>query len=239
MEMFEIKEHLRKASCVVIITGAGVSAESGIPTFRGQDGLWKQYRVEELATPEAFAKNPELVWEWYCWRRKIISNAKPNPGHIAIAEVEKIFQNFLLITQNVDGLHRVAGSKKLVEIHGNIWETRCVKCNTVEQDMELDFRKIGVCNNCGARKRPNVVWFGESIPAESFKKALSVTQICDFMIVAGTSGIIQPIASLPFMAKQLGAFVLEINIDSTPISHIADAFIKGRSGEILPVLLAL
>ncbi|MGB9736644.1 MAG: SIR2 family NAD-dependent protein deacylase [bacterium] len=237
MDLNRVKERLKNASHVVVITGAGVSAESGIPTFRGKDGLWKQYRAEELATPEAFARNPELVWEWYCWRRGIISKAKPNPGHMAIAELEKRYENFLLITQNVDGLHRAAGSNKLVEIHGNIWQTRCVKCNTIEQDNELDFRKIGVCGKCGGQKRPNVVWFNESIPTESLNKALSATTSCNLMIVAGTSGIVQPTASLPFMAKQSGAFVVEVNIDPTPISDIADVFIRGKSGEVLPKLL--
>ena len=237
MDTTEIKQRLKKAKHIVVVTGAGVSAESGIPTFRGPEGLWKHYRAEELATPQAFEKNPELVWEWYCWRRGIISKAKPNPGHIAIAELEKRYDDFLLITQNVDGLHRASGSHKLVEIHGCIWQTRCVKCNAIEQDNELDYRNIGPCIRCGGRKRPNVVWFGEPIPPMSLNSAFSAAESCDLMIVAGTSGIVQPVASLPFMAKKAGAYIIEINVDTTPISAVADIFLKGKSGEVLPGLI--
>jgi NAD-dependent deacetylase len=237
MDVTKIKYRLKNARYIVVLTGAGISAESGIPTFRGEDGLWKHYRAEELATPEAFEKNPELVWEWYCWRRAIISKASPNSGHIAIAELENRYNNFLLITQNVDGLHRIAGNKRLVEIHGNIWETRCVKCGAVEQNYELNFKNIGTCNSCGGQKRPNVVWFGESIPHANLEMAYSAAGSCDLMIVAGTSGIVQPAASLPFIAKQSGAFIIDINIEPTPISAIADVFLKGKCGEILPGLL--
>lgn len=223
----------------MVVTGAGISAESGVPTFRGPDGLWKQYRAEELATPEAFEKDPELVWEWYCWRRAILARAQPNPGHRAVAELEARYKDFLLVTQNVDGLHSAAGSKKVVELHGCIWQTRCVQCNAVEQDNELDFRNRRPCSRCGGRKRPNVVWFGEPIPSENLNRAFRAAGSCDLMIVAGTSGIVQPAASLPFTAKQSGAFLLEINTETTPISAIADVFLQGRSGEILPGLTAV
>ena len=199
----------------MVVTGAGVSAESGVPTFRGPDGLWKHYRAEEFATSLAFERDPELVWEWYCWRRENISKAKPNPGHIAIAGLENRYDDFLLVTQNVDGPHRAAGSYKLVEIHGSIWQTRCVKCNAIEQDNELNYRNIVPCSRCGGRKRPNVVWFGEAIPPIRLNSAISAAESCDLMIVAGTSGIVQPTVSLPFIAKKAGAYIIEVNIETT------------------------
>lgn len=228
---------LRTSKYVVVLAGAGLSAESGIPTFRGADGLWKQFRAEELATPQAFAKNPELVWEWYCWRRGIIAKAEPNPAHYAIVELEKRFENFLLITQNVDGLHRKAGSKRFIEIHGCIWESRCVKCHSVFEDQETNFRQIAPCKNCGGMLRPNVVWFGEMIPEMNLRKSYYASQNCDLMIVVGTSGYVQPAASLPFLAKQNNALVIDINVEPTPISEIADLFLQGKAGEILPEII--
>jgi NAD-dependent deacetylase len=228
---------LKSSKYVVVLAGAGLSQESGVPTFRGADGLWKQFRAEELATPSAFARNPELVWEWYCWRRSIIAKAEPNPAHLAIVKMEKGFEQFVLITQNVDGLHRRAGSRKFIEIHGCIWESRCVNCHNVVDDHETDHTKIPACKRCGGRLRPNVVWFGEPIPEMNFRKSIYAAQNCDVMIVVGTSGYVQPAASLPFHARQSGAKVIDVNVEPTQISEIAEIFLQGKAGEILPELL--
>jgi NAD-dependent deacetylase len=222
---------------VVVLTGAGISAESGVPTFRGEDGLWKQYRAEELATPSAFQANPKLVWEWYDWRRGIIGKAEPNPGHWAIAEMEGIFPHFCLITQNVDGLHRRAGSTKVIEIHGNLWDLRCVAEGTVREDYRCPLPEIPPTCECGALLRPHVVWFGESLDQGDLARAYQLIEECDLLLVVGTSAVVQPVASFPLMAKQGGSFVIEVNMDSTPISGLVDASFQGKAGEILPALL--
>jgi NAD-dependent deacetylase len=223
---------LKTAGSVVVSTGAGVSAESGVPTFRGEEGLWKKFRAEELATFEAFQANPEIVWEWYNYRREIINKIKPNPGHHAIAEMAGLFDRFQLITQNVDDLHRVAGSEDIVELHGNIKRNRCLDCGQINYDEE--FEQFPPLCGCGGRIRPDVVWFGELLPAGAIEKAFAVSESCDIFFSVGTSGIVQPAASLPSMAKQHGAFVVEVNIEPTEISFIADLHLEGRSGEILP-----
>jgi len=222
---------------VVVLTGAGISAESGVPTFRGEDGLWKQYRAEELATPHAFQANPKLVWEWYDWRRGIIGRAEPNPGHRAIAEMEQIFPRFTLITQNVDGLHRRAGSTKVIEIHGNLWDLRCVAEGQVREDYRCPLPEIPPLCECGALLRPHVVWFGESLDQGDLARAYGLIEECDLLLVVGTSAVVQPVASFPLMAKQGGAFVVEVNMDSTPISALVDASFQGKAGEILPAFL--
>jgi NAD-dependent deacetylase len=222
---------------VVVLTGAGISAESGVPTFRGEDGLWKQYRAEDLATPSAFQTNPKLVWEWYDWRRGIIGKAEPNPGHRAIAEMEGIFPHFTLITQNVDGLHRRAGNTKIIEIHGNLWDLRCVAEGTVREDTRVPLPEIPPLCECGALLRPHVVWFGESLDQGDLARAYRFIEECDLLLVVGTSAVVQPVASFPLMAKEAGAFVVEVNRDPTPISPIVDASLQGKAGEILPVLL--
>jgi NAD-dependent deacetylase len=222
---------------VVVLSGAGISAESGVPTFRGGDGLWKQYRAEELATPNAFQANPKLVWEWYDWRRGIIGRAEPNPGHRAIAEMEGIFPHFSLITQNVDGLHRRAGSTKVIEIHGNLWDLRCVAEGTVREDNRVPLPEIPPLCECGALLRPHVVWFGESLDQDDLSRAYGLIEECDLLLVVGTSAVVQPVASFPLMAKQAGAFLIEVNMDPTPISGLVDASFQGKAGEILPALL--
>lgn len=237
MEIKKAREILSSARFVVVLAGAGLSQESGVPTFRGADGLWKEFRPEDLATPEAFQKNPDLVWEWYCWRRSIIAKAEPNPAHYAIVEMEKNFESFFLITQNVDGLHRKAGCKKFLEIHGCIWETRCINCHDVREDFETDYIRIKPCRKCGGQMRPNVVWFGEAIPDMNLRKSIYSVQNCDVMLVVGTSGYVQPSASFPFYAKQNNAKVIDVNLEPTPISAIADVFLQGKAGEILPALL--
>jgi len=222
---------------VAVLTGAGISAESGVPTFRGEDGLWKQYRAEDLATLSAFQADPKLVWEWYDWRRGIIGKAEPNPGHRAIAEMEGIFPHFTLITQNVDGLHRRAGNTKVIEIHGNLWDLRCVAEGTVREDTRCPLPEIPPLCECGALLRPHVVWFGESLDQGDLSHAYRLLEECNLLLVVGTSAVVQPVASFPLMAKQAGALVVEVNMDPTPISALVDASLQGKAGEILPVLL--
>jgi len=232
----DIKKRIRNAKHVVVITGAGTSAESGIPTFRGEDGLWENYRAEELATPWAFEKNPELVWRWYDWRRGIIAKAKPNPGHLTIAEMERYYPKFTLITQNVDGLHRKAGNKHVIEIHGNLWRVRCTVEGKAFYLEEVPLHEIPPHCTCGALVRPDVVWFGESLDPVLIREAHRALANCDLLFIVGTSGIVQPVASFPSIARQSGTFLIEINIDATPISAIADIALQGKSGEILPAL---
>lgn len=229
---------LKSSKNLVVLTGAGVSAESGIPTFRGKDGLWKKYRAEELATPEAFRRNPTLVWEWYNYRREIINSKKPNQGHIVLSKWEngEYFGSFTLITQNVDGLHIIAGNKNVLEIHGNIWKVRCISCGKEEFSYEVPLGEIPPKCECGGILRPGVVWFGESLPQDALSKSFEALKNADVVMVVGTSGIVYPAASMPYYAKEGGAKVVEVNISKTPISEYADYFLKGKAGEILPEL---
>lgn len=221
-----------------MLTGAGVSAESGVPTFRGAGGLWRQFRAEDLATPEAFARDPRLVWEWYDWRRQKIAPCRPNPAHQALAALEARTADFLLITQNIDDLHRQAGSRRMVELHGNIWRARCVREGAVSELPEVPLREIPPRCPCGALWRPDVVWFGEALPPGALEQAMRAAESCEVFLVVGTSALVQPAASLPVMAKGGGAAVIEINPEPTPISHMVDASLQGKAGEILPLLLA-
>jgi NAD-dependent deacetylase len=223
---------------VAVLTGAGISAESGVPTFRGEDGLWRQYRVEDLATPEAFRRNPTLVWEWYDWRRELIANCAPNQAHLTLAEMEKSLPDFALITQNVDGLHRRAGSQKVVEFHGNLWDVRCTVEGTVREYRDVPLPEVPPHCQCGALLRPNVVWFGESLPEGAIAAAQEVAMSCDLMLVIGTSGVVHPAASVPLWAKQGGAYVMEINVQRTPISAYADEVILGPAAVEVPKLWA-
>ena len=235
---------LRIANNITVLTGAGVSAESGLQTFReakpaagtGQ-ALWSQYRPEDLATPEAFNRNPEMVWEFYSMRRLKAGQVKPNAGHYALADMEKHVPKFLLITQNVDGLHQKAGSKGVIELHGNITRVRC--SNDCSAYTEWDDRQVGVptCPKCGAKLRPDVVWFGEALPQKELEAALEATQACQVFFSIGTSGLVHPAASLARLAKRHGAIVVEVNIEETPLTSSADYFFREKSGEILPELV--
>jgi len=233
----KVVERLAQAKSLLVLTGAGISAESGIPTFRGADGLWKSYRAEELATLDAFERDPETVWRWYDWRRGIIGKAEPNPGHLAIKELEDMFANFLLITQNVDGLHSRTGIKNMVEIHGNLWRVRCPREGKTSMLMDVPLKSIPPKCDCGAVLRPDVVWFGESIPSHALELSFSVLEQCDTLIVVGTSGVVYPVASFPQTVKGNGGYVVEVNVEPTPISAIADASLYGNSGDILPMLV--
>jgi NAD-dependent deacetylase len=232
----KLKERLRAARSLAVLTGAGVSAESGVPTFRGADGLWRSHNPQELATPEAFEADPFLVWEWYDWRRSIISKIQPNPAHFAIAELEKRFLEFTLITQNVDGLHLLAGSKKVIELHGSIWTLVCVECGNSSENRDVPIKILPRCA-CGGLLRPGVVWFGESLPEGALFRAFEASSNAECVLVVGTSGVVQPAASLALRAKGAGAFVAEINPDETPLSSIADLRLAGKAGELLPALL--
>jgi NAD-dependent protein deacetylase/lipoamidase len=228
---------LAGAGRVVVLTGAGMSAESGVPTFRGADGLWKRHRAETLATPEAFARDPKLVWEWYDWRRGLIAPLEPNPGHRTIAGWEGLFGELAVITQNVDGLHAAAGSRGVVELHGNIWKLRCTREGTVREVRETPLSRIPpVCPDCGALARPHIVWFGETLEPPVLERAYALSEACQVMLVVGTSAIVHPAASLPHAAARAGAKVIEVNIEPTPLSPRADVYFQGKAGEILPVL---
>ncbi|HXF70047.1 MAG TPA: NAD-dependent deacylase [Thermoflexus sp.] len=220
---------------VVALTGAGISAESGVPTFRGPDGLWGRYRPEELATPEAFARDPVRVWEWYAWRREVIARAQPNPAHRALVEMEAALPSFVLITQNVDGLHQRAGSRRVIELHGNLWRVRCIGEDRAWEDRRVPLPEIPPrCPMCGALLRPDVVWFGEPLPSEAWQLAVQAAQEADLFLVIGTSGIVEPAASLPRLARACGARIIEFNLEDTPLTPLADEVWRGPVGETLP-----
>jgi NAD-dependent deacetylase len=224
-------EAARSARHCAALTGAGVSAESGVPTFRGENGLWKRYRAEDLATPEAFARNPELVREWYAYRRELLEEIRPNEGHRALADAARAFERFSLVTQNVDGLHELAGSTDVIELHGNIRHDRCNDCGRTRESGAESLH----CP-CGGLWRPAVVWFGEQLPAEAIEQAFEAAQAAEVFISAGTSSTVFPAAQLPYIAHEAGAFVVEVNPTSTPFSPLADVRVRGPSGEWLPRL---
>ncbi|BEQ14904.1 SIR2 family NAD-dependent protein deacylase [Desulfoferula mesophila] len=232
-------QRLAQAQKVAVLTGAGISAESGVPTFRGADGLWEQYRPEDLATPQAFARDPELVWRWYQWRRELISRCAPNPAHRALKDLEYRAEAFTLITQNVDGLHRLAGSRNLLEVHGNLWMVRCTACGALYEERSLELSPRPACRECGGLLRPHVVWFGESLDGRILDAAWRAAAGCQVMLVVGTSAVVQPAAGLASVAKQAGAFVIEVNLEPTPNSREVDLSLMGKAGEILPQLLAV
>jgi NAD-dependent deacetylase len=223
---------------VTVLTGSGVSAESGVPTFRdAQTGLWAKYSPEELATPHAFRRNPRLVWEWYEWRRKLVANAKPNPAHVALAEMEKRFEQFHLITQNVDGLHQRGGSTAVIELHGNITRTKCFDEGTVLSSWPDTGDVPPKCPNCGGLLRPDVVWFDEAMPETEMSLAAQASTSCEVFLSIGTSTVVYPAASLPFQALRSGSTVVEINLQPTPLTLQSHYVLQGAAGEIVPQLL--
>lgn len=233
----DIARILAKARAAVALTGAGISVESGMPAFRGPGGLWERYRPEELVTPQAFARDPQLVWRWYKWRQEIIYNAKPNSGHYALAELEAMDVLRAIITQNVDGLHQRAGSREVVELHGSIWRVKCTKCGA-KYRLEKPVEEIPPkCPQCGGLLRPDVVWFGEPLPEEAWREAYTLAVHADVMLVVGTSGVVYPAALLPRVAKEAGAFIVEINVEESAVTPLADIFIKGKAGEELPKIV--
>ena len=227
---------LHQVRSVAVLTGAGVSAESGVPTFRGAGGLWRNYRAEDLATPHAFQRDPELVWEWYDWRRGLIGGCGPNAAHRTLVEMEPHFGEFTLITQNVDGLHRLAGSGNVVELHGNIWGLRCTAgCRSPWEDRTVPLTELPLrCPSCEALARPDVVWFGESLPGVALDLAFAAVRRCQVMLVIGTSALVHPAASLPLIALDRGAYVVEINPQPTPLSDAVDEVIREPAADALP-----
>ena len=234
----DLEAFLSPAKSLCVLTGAGVSQESGVPTFRGADGLWKQFRAEDLATPEAFARDPMLVWEWYAWRREIIQRAQPNDAHRALVEIEERFASqpggrFTLLTQNVDGLHERAGSRNVIRLHGSIWQLRCTRCGAERDDYAVPLNPFPPQCTCGGLMRPGVVWFGEPLPEAAWAQAAQASAAADLFMVIGTSALVHPAASLPLIAKQNGARLVEINPDPTPLSDSADQVIRGKAAETL------
>jgi len=231
-------QRLRGARRVVALTGAGISAESGIPTFRdAQNGFWARFRPEELATPDAFRRDPQLVWDWYEWRRGLVANAAPNDGHQALARLDSLVPDFTLITQNVDGLHQRAGSSTVIELHGNIHRNKCFAEDVVVADWHDTDERPPRCPRCGAHLRPDVVWFGEALPPHALAAAEAAARACDVLLSIGTSAAVFPAAQLPLTALQSGAMVVEVNKDPTPLTGVATFSLPGRAGAILPRLL--
>ncbi|NOX18182.1 MAG: NAD-dependent deacylase [Chlorobi bacterium] len=232
-------DKLKSANRILFFTGAGISAESGVDTFRGKGGLWNKMKPEELASFDGFMRNPNLVWEWYQYRRKVVRNTTPNPGHRAIAEFEKYFDTIDVITQNVDNLHRRAGSKNILELHGNIERNYCMECGKYYGVEEfLNSEEVPKCPECGGMIRPDVVWFGENLPDGIYETAVQRAQFSDVCFVVGTSAVVYPAAYIPTRAKEAGSFVVEINLEGTDISGSLDLSFQGKSGEILPEILA-
>lgn len=228
---------LSDASSITVLTGAGVSAESGVPTFRGAGGLWRGRRAAELATPGAFERDPEEVWAFYRWRLELLAGVEPNPGHRALAELERRCDGFWLITQNVDGLHRKAGSVNVIEIHGTLAESRCTACGFRQPSAELPEAGLPTCPRCAELMRPAVVWFGEALPEHAMAAAREAIRRCEVMLVVGTSGVVEPAASFALRARTGGARVVEVNLEPTPLSRVADVSVLGPAGEVLPALL--
>ena len=226
----------QRGSLLAVLTGAGVSAESGVPTFRGEGGLWRSHRPEELATPQAFRRDPELVWQWYNWRRELIGACRPNAAHTTLSDMESTGEDLVLITQNVDGLHRLAGSQNVLELHGNIWRLRCTRgCRPAWIDRRAPLPEIPPrCPDCSALARPDVVWFGESLPGQVLEAALDAARRCRLMLVVGTSALVQPAASLPLLALEGGARIVEINPQPTPLSDLVHQVIRQPAAIALP-----
>jgi len=234
----KLLEKLSTAKSLLFFTGAGISAESGIPTFRGEDGIWKKLKPEELANFDAFLRNPELVWEWYQHRRQIVNESQPNAGHVAIAEMEKLFDNVSVVTQNIDNLHRRAGSTNIFELHGNIERNYCIECNTFYNSPEIKLTdNTPRCESCGGLVRPDIVWFGEMLPQGVFASAEREAENSDICFIVGTSAVVYPAAYIPITAQSSGSYLVEINIEETEISGRVDQSIFAKSGEVLPLLL--
>jgi NAD-dependent deacetylase len=223
---------------IVAFTGAGISAESGVPTFRGADGLWRNYPPERLATAEAFRQDPRLVWEWYDWRRSLIFAARPNPGHDALAELQRRNPaRFTLVTQNTDGLHERAGNRDVVKLHGDIWCLRCTQCQHEHRDEQVPLNPLPPLCGCGGILRPAVVWFGEMLPEDQWERAIGAARNAETFITIGTSASVYPAAGLVQVARQSGARVAIVNPDPTPADELAEWILRGPAGEILPRLL--
>jgi len=231
---------LHKARSIAALTGAGISAESGVPTFRdAQTGLWAKFDPLELATPGAFRRNAKLVWDWYAWRRELVARAAPNAGHRALASLEGVVPDCSVITQNVDGLHRAAGSRRVVELHGNLQRVKCSREGTIVESWDDSSRREAPrCAHCGAFLRPDVVWFEETLPEDALAQAERAARDCDVLLVVGTAAEVYPAAMLPTYARHRGAAIVEVNPNPTRLSDRVDYVLRGPSGVVLPALVA-
>ena len=229
-----VRQLLEGANAVSVLSGAGISAESGIPTFRGAGGIWENRQAIELATPDAFREDPHQVWRFYQWRRQKVAEARPNPGHFALVDLERQVSSFQLITQNVDGLHRLAGNQAVVEVHGSLWLLRCMDCGEEHEDRETSSEAIPRCERCGGMERPGVVWFGEALKSESIIAMEEAATMCDVLLVVGTSAVVYPAAGMIELARQVGAAIVEVNTEDTPATAHADLTLRGPSGILLP-----
>ena len=237
LTILDVRDRVNGARSVTVLTGAGISADSGVPTFRGADGLWKNYRPEDLASPDAFARDPQLVWEWYNWRRELVATKFPNAAHDTLVTLEQRIPQFWLITQNVDGLHAMAGSTHLSEIHGNIWKVRCTQCGRVSQNRDLPLVYPPTCTDCSGLLRPHIVWFGESLDTDDLDRCYQALRDCEILLIIGTSGVVYPAASFASIAKDGGALVVELNLEVTPNSPMVDVSFQGRAKDLVPLLL--
>lgn len=236
MSLSEARARLKAATRIAVLTGSGVSAASGIKTFRGADGWWQHYRAEELATPEAYARDPELVWSWYRLRFELVSAAEPNEAHYLLAALEARTPAFTLVTQNVDGLHQRAGSRRVLELHGNITYSRCERCGHLDA-LAPGFAIPPLCSRCGSRARPNAVWFGEVLPHLAFKEAAQAFSEADVALIIGTSALVEPAASLGRLSAHYGGYLVEINPEATPLTPYADLSLRSEAIQGLRALL--
>ncbi|MGD9547311.1 MAG: NAD-dependent deacetylase [Candidatus Krumholzibacteriia bacterium] len=232
-----VRERIAAGARIAVLSGAGISAASGIPTFRGaQDSLWSRYRPEQLATPEAFRQDPELVWRWYDWRRGLIHRSEPNPAHAALARLQDT-NGIVIVTQNVDGYHQAAGSRTVLEYHGSIWTVRCTGCGAEAKDFRVPLPIPPLCAECGGLLRPGVVWFGEGIDPGVMRESEQAAAGCDLFLVVGTAGAVYPAAGLANVAGRAGATVVEFNLEPGGITHLADLFVAGSAAHTLPLIV--
>ncbi len=233
-----LRDLLTTAESICVLTGAGVSAESGVATFRGPEGLWAKFKPEELASFDAFLRNPELVWEWYTYRKTVIHQAVPNAAHHALVEMESLVEDFTLVTQNVDNLHARAGAQRVFELHGNVERSYCIECKRFTDEVILAIEgESPKCTHCGGLLRPDVVWFGEMLPQRALGEAFRAAERCDLFLCVGTSGLVYPAAGLPLVAREHGSYVVEINTEETDLTRRCSESLLGRAGEVLPDLV--
>ena len=236
----KLRSLLQNTESICVLTGAGISAESGVETFRGSNGLWSKLKPEELANFDAFMRNPELVWEWYNYRKEIIHHVKPNPAHFALARMQELVKDFTLVTQNIDNLHIRAGSTNVLELHGNVERSYCIGCGKFVVNVEVSLEnKVPHCQSCNGIIRPDIVWFGEMLPEGVFEAATEAVDRSELFLTIGTSAVVYPAANLPITARKHGAYVVEINLERTEISHTVHETLLGKAGEILPQLLKI
>ncbi len=233
-----VRQRIASARAVCVLTGAGVSADSGVPTFRGASGLWEGYRVEDVATHDAFARDPAFVWRFYDERRQQLMSLRPNAAHLALVVLEQHCSDLTIATQNIDDLHHLAGSRRVLELHGNIWKARCTRCGAVADYREVPVKFPPACVRCGGMLRPHVVWFGESLDEVIIDATVEALSCCDVLLVIGTSGTVYPVAGFPAVARERGAFLVEVNPQRTPISGLADVVLLGRANEVVPQMIS-